>query len=43
LARAQGQTVNVHTWDTYIGENTLEEFTDATGIQVVPQRPIRPC
>lgn len=34
LGRAQGGTVNVYNWDTYIGEDTLEEFTDATGIQV---------
>jgi len=32
-ARAEGQ-VNVYNWDTYIGENTLAEFTDATGIKV---------
>ena len=30
----QSQQVNVYNWDTYIGETTLEEFTDATGIAV---------
>ncbi len=32
-ARAAGQ-VNVYNWDTYIGENTLAQFTEATGIEV---------
>ena len=31
---AQGQQVNVYNWDTYIGETTLEDFTEATGIAV---------
>lgn len=26
--------LNFYNWDTYIGENTLAEFTDATGIEV---------
>lgn len=26
--------VNVYNWDTYIGERTLEQFTEATGIEV---------
>ena len=26
--------VNFYNWDTYIGENTLEEFEEATGIEV---------
>jgi spermidine/putrescine transport system substrate-binding protein len=30
----QSQQVNVFNWDTYIGETTLDEFTDATGIAV---------
>ena len=30
----QSQQVNVYNWDTYIGETTLEDFTDATGINV---------
>ena len=30
----QSQQVNVYNWDTYIGETTLEDFTDATGITV---------
>jgi spermidine/putrescine transport system substrate-binding protein len=34
LAGAQEKIVNVYNWDTYIGEDTLEEFTDATGINV---------
>ncbi|MDX6750614.1 spermidine/putrescine ABC transporter substrate-binding protein [Geminicoccaceae bacterium 1502E] len=33
-ADAQDKVVNVYNWDTYIGENTLEEFTEATGIKV---------
>jgi spermidine/putrescine transport system substrate-binding protein len=33
-ARAQEKTVNVYNWDTYIGENTVEQFTEATGIKV---------
>jgi spermidine/putrescine transport system substrate-binding protein len=33
-AFAQEQSVNVYNWDTYIGENTLDEFTDQTGIAV---------
>jgi len=32
--KAQGGTVNFYNWDTYIGESTLSEFTDATGINV---------
>ena len=31
---AQGGQVNVYNWDTYIGETTLEDFTEATGIAV---------
>ena len=31
---AQSQQLNVYNWDTYIGETTLEDFTDATGIAV---------
>jgi spermidine/putrescine transport system substrate-binding protein len=34
FALAQSNQVNVYNWDTYIGETTLEEFTDATGIGV---------
>lgn len=34
FARAQDKQVNVYNWDTYIGENTLDEFTDASGIAV---------
>jgi spermidine/putrescine transport system substrate-binding protein len=30
----QSGQVNVYNWDTYIGETTLEDFTDATGIAV---------
>jgi spermidine/putrescine transport system substrate-binding protein len=33
-AFAQGQQVNVYNWDTYIGETTLDDFTEATGIAV---------
>ena len=32
LAMAQEKQVNVYNWGTYIGEDTLDEFTDATGI-----------
>ncbi|MGF1477686.1 MAG: PotD/PotF family extracellular solute-binding protein [Geminicoccaceae bacterium] len=32
-ARAAG-VVNVYNWDTYIGEDTLDQFTEATGIDV---------
>ncbi|MEQ8666786.1 MAG: spermidine/putrescine ABC transporter substrate-binding protein [Rhodospirillales bacterium] len=32
-ANAAGQ-VNVYNWDTYIGETTLDDFSDATGISV---------
>ncbi|HEX6110814.1 MAG TPA: spermidine/putrescine ABC transporter substrate-binding protein [Geminicoccaceae bacterium] len=31
---AQSGQVNVYNWDTYIGETTLEDFTDATSIAV---------
>jgi spermidine/putrescine transport system substrate-binding protein len=34
FASAQGQQVNVYNWDTYIGETTLDDFTEATGIAV---------
>jgi spermidine/putrescine transport system substrate-binding protein len=33
-ALGQSQQVNIYNWDTYIGETTLEDFTDATGIAV---------
>ncbi|MEZ5667085.1 MAG: spermidine/putrescine ABC transporter substrate-binding protein [Alphaproteobacteria bacterium] len=32
-ARAEGQ-VNVYNWDTYIGEDTIADFEDATGVTV---------
>ena len=31
---AQAGQVNVYNWDTYIGETTLQEFTETTGIAV---------
>jgi spermidine/putrescine transport system substrate-binding protein len=31
---SQSKQVNVYNWDTYIGETTLQDFTDATGISV---------
>ncbi len=31
-AWAQQRQVNIYNWDTYIGETTLADFTDATGI-----------
>ena len=34
FALAQSNQVNVYNWDTYIGETTLDDFTDATGIAV---------
>lgn len=34
VAAAQGKQVNVYNWDTYIGESTLDDFTEATGIAV---------
>jgi len=33
-AFAQDGKVNFYNWDTYIGENTIEEFESATGIKV---------
>ena len=40
FAWAQGGQVNVYNWDTYIGETTLEDFTEATGIDG-PLRSVR--
>jgi spermidine/putrescine transport system substrate-binding protein len=34
FALGQTQQVNVYNWDTYIGETTLEDFTEATDIDV---------
>jgi spermidine/putrescine transport system substrate-binding protein len=34
IASGQDQQVNVYNWDTYIGETTLDDFTNATGIKV---------
>jgi spermidine/putrescine transport system substrate-binding protein len=34
LGRAQEQQVNIYNWDTYIGEETVDDFTAATGIEV---------
>lgn len=34
MSFAQGGQVNVYNWDTYIGENTVENFTEATGNEV---------
>ena len=34
LALGQSKELNVYNWDTYIGEDTLENFTDETGITV---------
>ena len=34
FAFGQSQQVNVYNWDTYIGETTLDDFTEATGISV---------
>ncbi|HSA81523.1 MAG TPA: spermidine/putrescine ABC transporter substrate-binding protein [Geminicoccaceae bacterium] len=34
LGFGQSPQVNVYNWDTYIGETTLEDFTDETGIAV---------
>ncbi len=31
---AEEKKLNFYNWDTYIGENTLEEFSKATGIEV---------
>ncbi len=31
---AEEKKLNFYNWDTYIGENTLAEFTEATGIEV---------
>ncbi len=33
-ALAADGKVNFYNWDTYIGENTIDEFQDATGIEV---------
>ncbi|MCB9944090.1 MAG: spermidine/putrescine ABC transporter substrate-binding protein [Geminicoccaceae bacterium] len=34
LARAQDRIVNIYNWDTYIGETTVFDFTDKTGVEV---------
>lgn len=34
IARAQGSQVNVYNWDTYIGETTIQDFQEETGISV---------
>lgn len=34
LLNAQGRQVNVFNWDTYIGPDTVDDFTEATGIEV---------
>ena len=34
FAAEEQKKLNFYNWDTYIGENTLEDFTDATGIEV---------
>jgi putrescine transport system substrate-binding protein len=34
-ARAEDKVVNVYNWVDYIGETTIEDFTKATGIEVV--------
>ena len=34
MSVAQGGQVNVYNWDTYIGENTVANFTEATGTDV---------
>ena len=39
-ALAQGGQVNVYNWDTYIGETTLEDFTDGDR-HYGPLRPVR--
>jgi len=31
---AEEKKLNFYNWDTYIGENTLADFTEATGIEV---------
>lgn len=33
-AASHAKKVNFYNWDTYIGENTLENFTKATGVEV---------
>lgn len=32
--RGGGRTVNFYNWDTYIGETTLDDFREATGVNV---------
>ncbi len=34
LLNAQAREVNVFNWDTYIGPDTVDDFTEATGIEV---------
>ncbi|MCB2055488.1 MAG: spermidine/putrescine ABC transporter substrate-binding protein [Geminicoccaceae bacterium] len=34
LGAAQDNQVNVYNWDTYIGETTIADFTERTGIEV---------
>jgi spermidine/putrescine transport system substrate-binding protein len=34
ISFAQTGQVNIYNWDTYIGETTVEDFTEATGNEV---------
>jgi len=34
MSFAQGGQVNIYNWDTYIGENTVANFTEASGNEV---------
>ena len=34
LANGEEAKLNFYNWDTYIGENTLDEFKEATGVDV---------
>lgn len=34
IGSGEGKELNVYNWDTYIGETTLQTFTDSTGIEV---------
>ena len=31
---AEEKKMNLYSWDSYLGENTLAEFKDATGVEV---------
>src|SRR3546814_10706867 len=38
LANGEEAKLNFYNWDTYIGENTLDNFKEATGVDVTIDR-----